>query len=390
MSNNSTSLKGTLGYPYCIRFNRNIQNAENWLRSFTNLRKTLKSGKLKYIGQSNLNRVARGTGRYSLPQYFAVPYSVVYIHPQMGFRTAITDNGRFELDVLCHWARDHLGRGSGLSHSCDTIAARGEFCDYTDQALRSRDVVLHDQHQRHRWFHCGGPGPDGCHFGLRTLTANNLVSHESQWSGIEAGLYLTECRPAFLCRFIDRADKAFSIAAHPRGSLWNERPVDAVSYQLTLLSPTTSMACQSCLKSDAETLKEQKLSDCTTSGFPHCAMNRWSAGITLAVTIWRTSTRCKAQDAMQALPPLDWVARLPFSAGPVWPLNISKQNNIELPSSLSCDPSTHNIAVSRLPACAWPQRTAAAHGCVVSILTSERGLEAGSLVSHVCSQLRVL
>ncbi|KRZ65154.1 hypothetical protein T10_9286 [Trichinella papuae] len=43
MSNNSTSLKGTLGCPYCIRFNRNIQNAENWLRSFTNLRKTLKS-----------------------------------------------------------------------------------------------------------------------------------------------------------------------------------------------------------------------------------------------------------------------------------------------------------------------------------------------------------
>ncbi|KRZ11486.1 hypothetical protein T11_13908 [Trichinella zimbabwensis] len=366
MSNNSTSLKGTLGCPYCMR--------------------TLQS-----------SSVLRSDG--------TIPYFVVYINPQMGFRTAITDNGRFELDVLCHWARDHLGRGSGLSHSCDTIAARGEFRDYTDQALRSRDVVLQDQHQvvhlRAGW--------EALHFcrciisdRLRTLTANNLVSHESQWSGIEAVLYLTECRPAFLCvnqglpedlpqRFIDRADKAFSIAAHPQGSLWNERPrCHAVSYQLTLLSPTTSMSCQSCLNSEVETLKEQKLSDCITSGFPHCAMNRWSAGITLAVAIWRTSTRCKAQDAMQALPPLDWVARLPFSAGPVWPLNISKQNNIELPSSLSCDPSTHNIAVSRLPACAWPQRTPAAHGCVVSILTSERGLEAGSLVSHVCSKLRVL
>ncbi|KRZ56328.1 hypothetical protein T02_598 [Trichinella nativa] len=35
-------------------------------------------------------------------------------------------------------------------------------------------------------------------------------------------------------RFLDRADEAFPVASHPRGSLRDEFPVDAVAYQLTL------------------------------------------------------------------------------------------------------------------------------------------------------------
>ncbi|KRX13574.1 hypothetical protein T07_6437 [Trichinella nelsoni] len=35
-------------------------------------------------------------------------------------------------------------------------------------------------------------------------------------------------------RFLDQADEAFPVASHPRGSLRDEFPVDAVAYQLTL------------------------------------------------------------------------------------------------------------------------------------------------------------
>ncbi|KRX87444.1 hypothetical protein T4E_1613 [Trichinella pseudospiralis] len=66
-----------------------------------------------------------------------------------------------------------------------------------------------------------------------------LVSHECQWSGVEAGFYFTKSYPEFFLiqkrppgdfplRFLNRVDEAFPVASHPRGSLGNEIPLDAV------------------------------------------------------------------------------------------------------------------------------------------------------------------
>ncbi|KRY82689.1 hypothetical protein T4D_10182 [Trichinella pseudospiralis] len=59
------------------------------------------------------------------------------------------------------------------------------------------------------------------------------------WSGVEAGFYLTKSCPEFFLiqkrppgdfplRFLNRVDEAFPVASHPRGSLGNEIPLDAV------------------------------------------------------------------------------------------------------------------------------------------------------------------
>ncbi|KRX36645.1 hypothetical protein T05_3214 [Trichinella murrelli] len=72
-----------------------------------------------------------------------------------------------------------------------------------------------------------------------------FILHECQWSGVEGGFYFTESCPEFFFikkrlsedlsqRFLDRADEALPVASHPRGSLRDEFPVDAVAYQLTL------------------------------------------------------------------------------------------------------------------------------------------------------------
>ncbi|KRY20263.1 hypothetical protein T12_6800 [Trichinella patagoniensis] len=61
---------------------------------------------------------------------------------------------------------------------------------------------------------------------------------EVHWSGVEGGFYFTESCPDFFFikkrlsedlpqQFLDRADKAFPVASHPRGSLRDEFPVDA-------------------------------------------------------------------------------------------------------------------------------------------------------------------
>ncbi|KRX33556.1 hypothetical protein T05_10494, partial [Trichinella murrelli] len=181
------------------------------------------------------------------------------LHPPPGWRclTPITDSCRFELDELRHWPRDHVGRRPDPGRSRDAIAAQVQFRNHADWALGSRDVVLQDQHQIvHFWPRWGrspflslhqfrqifsSPTSPPSRQELLTVSPSvaPLCGATSYWLPFWVmGFNCREVHKRFSedlpQRFLDRADEAFPVASHPRGSLRDEFPVDAVAYQLTL------------------------------------------------------------------------------------------------------------------------------------------------------------
>ncbi|KRX36632.1 hypothetical protein T05_4195 [Trichinella murrelli] len=185
------------------------------------------------------------------------PISVGFIlSPGWGCLTPITDSCRFELDELRHWARDHAGRRPDTGRSRDATAAQVQFRNHADRALGSRDVVLQDQHQIFATISRGvadgiaiSGSIAGGHVLLAAILENGLQlpgsprthdrsATETVIKGGVRGVHPTPMSVRFSedlpQRFLDRADEAFPVASHPRGSLRDEFPVDAVAYQLTL------------------------------------------------------------------------------------------------------------------------------------------------------------
>ncbi|KRY42329.1 hypothetical protein T01_13318 [Trichinella spiralis] len=155
------------------------------------------------------------------------PISVVYILPSgWGCLTPITDSCRFELDELRHWPRDHVVPTDILVSNFATISRGAADGIAIDDSIAG-DHVLLAAILGHGLQLPGSP---------RT---HDRSATETVIKGGVRGLHpprmsvkrLSEDLPQ---RFLDRADEAFPVASHPRGSLRDEFPVDAVAYQLTL------------------------------------------------------------------------------------------------------------------------------------------------------------
>ncbi|KRZ82067.1 hypothetical protein T08_7352 [Trichinella sp. T8] len=165
--------------------------------------------------------------------------------PEWGCLTPITDSCRFELDELRHWARDHVGRRPDPGRSRDAIAAQVQFLP-TDILVSNFATISRGAADD---IAIGGSIAGG-HVLLAAILGHGLQlpgsprthdrsATETVIKGGVRGVHPTRMSVKRLSedlpqRFLDRADEAFPVASHPRGSLRDEFPVDAVAYQLTL------------------------------------------------------------------------------------------------------------------------------------------------------------